>query len=141
MKTTVHTRTTSARTRTTRRSSHHIPIGLQIVARAIHGRGWNMEAIKERLQDADAEVVRLLHDPIASLDDFGTMKALDKLSQHFDESEQSGAALLRAMRSEQHDPAALLCDYAIVQQNAGLFLGLCFGFRLATGLGGKDGAQ
>ena len=43
--------------------------------------------------------------------------------------------------SATHDPHAWITDACVPWQTAGLFLGFAMGWRLATGLGGKDGAR
>ena len=40
-----------------------------------------------------------------------------------------------------HDPRALVTVAVVPHQTAGLWLGLCLGYRLGAALSGKDGAR
>ena len=129
------------RARTPRAPKHHIPIGLQIAVRALDGIDADGAHLRKRLGAADIAAQRVLHDPLTSLDNDGAGTHLDALAKQFGAEQAANRIADVIPESATHDPHAWLADHAVCWQNAGLYLGLCLGFRIAAGLSGRDGEQ
>jgi hypothetical protein len=127
------TKAKSART-----PDHHIPIGLQLAALVLDGQDRDGVKLRKMLETADRHAVDLLFDPIVELEHEGPGAALDRLAKKW--GAKTAADRIAAVIPDHAvpDPHAWLTDHAVPWQNAGLYLGLCLGFRIAAGLSGKE---
>src|SRR5687768_1182082 len=109
---------------------HHVPIGLQLVVRALDGRDRDGVDLREMLETADQHALSLLFDPIVELDMEGPGEALDRLAKKWGATQSANRIAAVIPASATHDPHAWLSSHAVCWQNAGLYLGLCLGFRI-----------
>ena len=122
-------------------STHRIPLRLQIAAKLCdavdHDHSWMLK----RLAAADAEAIRLLEDPLIRLETDGANAAVAALAEA--NGAQKTADELAAMipASATHDPHRYIVDNAVCWASAGLYLGLCLGWRLTAALSDKDSAR
>src|SRR5687767_15045499 len=68
----------------------------------------------------------------------GPTAELGALTNEFGAEEAANRIAAVIPRSATHDPHAWLADYAGAWEKAGLLLGLCLGFRVASGLYDKS---
>ena len=129
-----------SRATTAHTSPHRIPVGLQVIARAMDP-GLDGDALRELLTDADRRAARLLTDPLVTLEHEGPGEELTAFANALGAEQAAETVLAVIPQGAIHDPHSKMTDHAIPWQQAGLFLGLCLGFRLANGLAGKDGEQ
>lgn len=121
------------------RQSHHIPIGLQIAAKLLDGYDAHWSYVREHLAAADTHALAILADPIPMLEHEGAAGALDALARAFG-AEPPAKKIVDALRDAQvSDPESWVTAATIPWSNAGLYLGLCLGWRLAGALSGKEG--
>lgn len=124
--------------RSARSLKHHIPIGLQIIVRAMEADDYDPDYMRGQLKAADIRAERLLRDPIATLSPEGPIYEIAALAKEFG-ADKPADRIEAVIKTATHDPGAWLCDHRVPWQEAGLYLGLCLGFRIAAGFNGKDG--
>jgi hypothetical protein len=116
---------------------HQVPLAPQMAALSIDPtvKGAYLKRI---LNEVDWRVARLLADPLRELEDEGPADAVHAVASSLgaDEAENKLAAAIPDGAT--HDPHAWVADAYVPHQTAGLYVGFCLGWRLATARGGKE---
>jgi hypothetical protein len=113
---------------------HRIPIGLQIVAIALESYDLDRAYLKEQLKAADVRAVRILQDPLLTLEAEGPNVELADMAAELGAEEAANRIAAAIPESATHDPRAWVTAAVVPYQTAGLWLGLCLGYRIAAGL-------
>ena len=124
-----------------RAPKHRIPVGLQIVARVVDGSDVDAAYLRKHLEGADRRAARILTDPLGTLERDGAGVELANFAAELGAGEAQDIVAAAIPTSVTHDPHMLITNAVVPHQTAGLWLGLCLGYRLAASLSGKDGAQ
>lgn len=128
--------TTSARpTRT--RTAPRIPIGLQVSARLLDGTDADWSDVRNMLAAADQHAHIILRDPLTRLDPEGAAPAVSDLAESFGAAATAKAITDIIPGHATTDAMALVTSATVPWMNAGLYLGLCLGWRLAGALGDR----
>ena len=124
-----------------RTPKHQIPIGLQLIAKALDQTDNNHAALLRRLAQADARAAHLLEDPLIRLEDDGGIGAVEGIARDNGAGDIEDRIAEMIPHTATHDPHAVITDACVAWGDAGLFLGLCLGWRLTSALSEKDGAR
>ena len=112
---------------------HRIPLGLQLAARLLDTADLSGAYIKKHLIDADRRAARLLTDPLTSLEEEGPAHDVTEMADALGAEKCAKRFVAVIPESATLDPQAWVMDAVIPWQTAGLYLGLCLGFRIAAG--------
>jgi hypothetical protein len=123
-----------------RKPAARVPIGLQVSAKLLDGYDREWKFVREKLEAADRHALAIVNDPIKHLEPEGAASAISDLAKAFG-SEEPENVLADAIPESVNDPHALITNAYVPWMDAGLYLGLCLGWRLAGALSGKDGAR
>ena len=134
-------KTTARAARPARTPKQRIPIGLQLAAKIMdaveHDHGWMLK----KLAAADAHAIRLLEDPLVRMEIDGANAALGQLADANGAEETAERIAAAIPESVTHDPHAWITDNAVCWGKAGLYLGLCLGWRLTAALNSQGGGR
>ena len=127
------------RAKSARTPKHRIPIGLQLVARILDGTDADSTFIRKHLAAADAMAAHILHDPLITLNEDGANRYLSRLAErHFGAEKPANDLAAMIPKTATHDPHAFITDAAMPWADAGFYLGLALGYRVAAGLPGTE---
>jgi hypothetical protein len=127
----------SAPRKTSRALTHHVPLGLQLAARALDPDA-DAGYIKTRLADADSRAARILVDPLRTLEGEGANADITALADAHGAKKAADRIAAVIPESATHDPHAWITDAIVPHETAALYLGLCLGFRIAQNFSGKE---
>lgn len=124
-----------------RSPKHRLPIGLQLAAKVMDAVDHDHRWMLKKLAAADAHAIRLLEDPLVRMEIDGANAALAQLADANGAEETLQRIAAAIPESATHDPRAWITDNAVCWGSAGLYLGLCLGWRLTAALSSQEKAR
>jgi hypothetical protein len=132
---------TARAAKTARTPKHQIPIGLQLAAKALDQTDHDHAHLLSQLGEADAIARRLLEDPLIRLEDEGGIGAVEGMARANGAGDIEDRIAAMIPNTATHDPHAAITEACVAWGDAGLFLGLCLGWRLTAALRRTDEAR